>query len=36
MIATGIRTRAFALMAVAIREFGEILGAGAEGIFAPS
>jgi branched-chain amino acid transport system substrate-binding protein len=36
IIATGMRTRPFALTAAAIREFGETLGADAEGIFAPS
>jgi branched-chain amino acid transport system substrate-binding protein len=36
IIATGMRTRPIALTAAAIREFGETLGAGAEGIFAPS
>jgi ABC-type branched-subunit amino acid transport system substrate-binding protein len=35
-IATGVRTKAFAVTAAALREFRQTLGAGAEGIFAPS
>jgi ABC-type branched-subunit amino acid transport system substrate-binding protein len=35
-IATGVRTKAFAVTAAAMREFRQTLGAGAEGIFAPS
>ena len=35
-IATGVRTKAFALTAAAMRQFRQTLGAGAEGIFAPS
>jgi branched-chain amino acid transport system substrate-binding protein len=36
IIATRMRTRPFALTAAAMREFCQTLGAGAEGIFAPS
>jgi len=35
-IAAGVRTKAFALTAAAMREFRQTLGTGAEGIFAPS
>ena len=35
-IATGVRTKAFAVTAAAMREFRQTLGTGAEGIFAPS
>jgi branched-chain amino acid transport system substrate-binding protein len=34
-IATGVRTKAFGLTAAAMREFGQTLGTGAEGILAP-
>ena len=35
-IAAGVRTKAFALTAAAMREFGQTLGTGAEAILAPS
>ena len=35
-IATGVRTKAFAVTAAAMREFRQTLGTAAEGIFAPS